>query len=112
MNDTIGYVTSVPYFWLSMGLTISTAMFIGATMYNGDLRKFSKALIGILSYGFFLFAITATRLYDTGTTVGFKSSTLAHAGIFTLAFVTVAYVLGMFIGVMVTNYAKHHSKKD
>lgn len=110
MTDTITYITTAPFFWWGIGMTISCAIFLGATMYNGDLEKLTKGLIGVGFYAFFLFAITAARIYDIGVREGFQDITKAHAGLFTWYLVTAAYIFGLILGVLVVKslHIKNH----
>lgn len=98
------HVTGVDYFWLSIGMSIAVAMLIGATLYNGDLKRLAKGYVTLGSYTFFLFLINAFRLIDISKKVGIENDVYAHAGLFTLFYVSMAYFIGMFIGVSISRY--------
>lgn len=99
MIDTVSYVINAPFFWTGIGMTSASSVFLGATLYNGDLKKLGKALLVIGFYAFYLFIITASRIYTVGLTTGVVDVTKAHAGLLTWFIVTIAYVLGLIIGV-------------
>ncbi len=106
MNQSIIYVTNAPFFWLEIGMTIATAMFIGATMYNGELQKLGKGLLAVGFYAFFLIFITTTRVSNTIRVEEVTDWHRAYAGIWTWVFVTLAYIFGICFGVLVVKYAK------
>jgi len=100
--NTYLYISASPFFWASMGMITATAMFIGAILYNGDLKKISKALISIASYSFLLLAVTTNRIYSVISISGTDNPEQALAGILTIFITTIFYFLGMFLGVLVT----------
>ena len=57
LPQSLAYISSAPYFWLSMGMTASMAMFIGAIIYDGELEYAWKGLLSVGMYGFFLFQV-------------------------------------------------------
>lgn len=99
--ETILYIIRAPYFFQSFGFSIATAMFIGASIYNGDVTKLTKGIVTVVSYAFFLLLITFSRIIDVGMSEnGFTNPIQAHAGVFTIIIMTIAYVLGMYMGVI------------
>lgn len=107
----IDYVTGVPYFWETMSGTLISSMFLGATMYNGELKKLAKGMVVLGSYSFLIFLLTATRIRFVADTVGIKDSVQAHAGIVTWLFVTSFYFFGLIVGVMASKYARHSAHR-
>ena len=104
--STTNYVVNASGFWRGIGWTVATSIFIGATLYNGDLKQWAKGMVSLGTYAFFILLITSTRLIEVGRTTGFANPVTAHAGIFTLFYVSVAYFTGLFIGVLVSKYAR------
>jgi len=101
------YISSAPLFWASMGMVVATAMFIGAMVYNGDLKKITKVLLSVLVYAFFLTAVTTNRLYFAFISGNFDDPVLAFAGVMTTVIVTLFYILGMFFGVLLVKWIKN-----
>lgn len=102
----VRYVTSVPYFWETMSGTLISSMFLGATMYNGELKKLAKGMVVLGSYAFLIFLLTATRIKYVADTIGIKDSVQAHAGLVTWLFVTVFYFVGLIVGVLASKGAR------
>jgi len=108
----ISYITSAPYFWQSIGMTVATSMFVGAILYNGDLTLVGKGVVTILSYSLFLLTIFFARVVEYGKTIGFTNPVLAYAGIYTVILLSIAYIIGMYIGVFVVKRAHMEGKND
>ena len=104
MNDlwcSFQYVMNAPYFVQTMGLTTASSMFIGATLYNGDLKTLAKGMITLIPYVLLLLAVTIIRLTSNPIT----NPVLACAGLATIIFLTIFYVLGLLLGVEVVKLA-------
>lgn len=93
------YVAGAPYFWGSMGFTTAIAMFIGATMYDGQLTQVKKGLVSIFLYAFLLLQVTYSRIQPFLTLNGTHDPKLL-AGIATIFLVTLFWCLGLFLGVL------------
>lgn len=104
--ETIYYVVNTPGFWSALGYTIASAMFVGSIIYNGELRLAMKGVATILSYVLFLLIITTSRVSFIASSEGIQSLVRAEAGITTIYITSVAYVLGMVLGVLITSYAR------
>lgn len=103
--DCINYVTIAPYFWHTMVATTMSSIFIGAILYNGDLENLFKGMIALIPYIALLVLTTTIRL----SSVEIESTTMAFAGLTTIAFITFFYILGLVLGVLITKLA--HRKK-
>ncbi|MDE2233520.1 MAG: hypothetical protein KGJ90_05430 [Patescibacteria group bacterium] len=97
-NTTLNYVVNAPYFWLSMGLVAGVSVFVGAIIYDGDLKTAWKGIISILTYGFFIFEITFTRILHLENGLSVQDPT-RYGGLLTILFVTIFWVIGMLLGV-------------
>lgn len=109
MNDivcSIQYVINAPYFWQTMFSTSLCSVFLGATLYNGDLAKLAKGMITIIPYTILLIAVNIIRL----TSNPINNPVLAYAGVITIFFLTIFYILGLILGVEVVKLA-HRPKK-
>jgi hypothetical protein len=100
------YVVSDQYFLSSMAATTSIGIFIGAIIYNGDLRDLKKGIVSILAYVTVLSMAISTRvvpqldeLHDAMT----KGQ--PFAGIVTILLVTAFYGFGMLLGVLLVKFA-------
>lgn len=108
--DVINYIAHAPYFWSLMGWTTATAVFIGAMLYNGDFERLKRGVITIVSYVTLLYLVTWARVTDSITTYGILSTrAMAYAGLYTIGFVTAAYLLGLVLGYITV---KHNRKKE
>ncbi len=95
-------VIDAPYFWASMGMTTASAMFIGATLYNGYLPHLQKGLMTIFTYTMFLLFTNISRIVQRIIS-GEVSPTHASAynGITTILVVTFFYCFGLVLGVVI-----------
>lgn len=105
------YVTSDPYFWPSMAITVIIGYLVGAVIYDGILRDVSKAIVTVFSYAFMIVSVSATRIFPQ--IMGPNSiidRTKPLAGLWTIFFVTIFYLIGMWIGVVLCRYAVKNQK--
>lgn len=109
--EALKYVMSDPYFTLSMGFTASIGIFIGALLYDGILPEVKKGIVAIGFYAFLLSMTNFGRILPIIISGDVHDIKQPFAGIATILFVTIFYILGMFIGVFVTNKA-HGGKHD
>lgn len=101
MQDTILYVISAPYFWQTMSMITSCAIFIGAIVFNGEVRTVLKGVVAIGVYALFLTLTNIIRISNQVIT----NYSQAYAGTVTIGFITFFYLLGMFMGVLITKKA-------
>lgn len=106
--QSLYYVTSDFYFWPSMTFTTMVGIFIGAVIYDGDLKQIGKALVAISSYILLLTTANLTRVIPEINVVVNPYKPIA--GIVTMVIVTIFYLLGMFLGVLITKHA-HRGRK-
>lgn len=106
--NSIVYVVSVPYFWLTMGMVTSVSMFFGALIFDGDRSAAGKSLISTLVYTFFLFFVQVTRIIKAVGVENIRNPSQAYASTVTLLFVTAFWVLGVMLGVFANKFAKHN----
>lgn len=105
-TDVIGYVINAQGFYLGIGMTIASGMFVGATIYNGELNLLRKGLWTIGFYAGFLLIINISRVLETIERAGgTQRLDMAWAGTNTIIITSVAYTIGMVIGVWVTKIA-------
>jgi len=102
------YVISAPYFYLGIGMTIATSIFIGASLFNGDLEKLRKGLLTVGGYAFFLIAITYTRVFAQAAQPG-SNHTLAYAGLWTWLIITTCYFSGLILGVTIVKITRRNT---
>jgi hypothetical protein len=97
------YMQDAPLFWASVGFTVAIAMFVGAMVYNGNIAQARKGIVSVASYGLMLFWMTISRVTQTYfDTNGFSHSSrpeFAFAGTITIVVVSLAWLLGMVLGV-------------
>lgn len=105
---TFNYISQAPFFWMGMGFTTAIAMFVGAIIFDGNLPQASKGLVSVGSYAAMLFWLNSARVTDTindRAAQGIKTlhPEMVWAGIMTLLLVTLAWVLGVFLGVFIVS---------
>lgn len=101
--ETSQYVVNVPYFWITMGTIVSIAMFIGALIFNSDIRALTKSLISLTIYESFLVFVQFNRINNYYTfTEKNQNKYMAYAQMVTLVYITTFWVLGLIIGVIVS----------
>lgn len=110
------YVISAPLFYTSMGLTAMTSIFIGAAMYNGEVKAATKGILAISSYAGLLLLTTIPRVIERlgrpEVIFNQERTSMAYAGAVTIFFLTIWYVLGMIIGVFTVQRVKRKAKQE
>jgi hypothetical protein len=88
-----------------MGMTSAVAMFTGAMIYDGDLNQVKKGLLSVGSYAIMLFWMILARVQNTLNNVPLdpKHPEYAIAGMISIAAITVAWLLGIELGVLIFN---------
>lgn len=74
-------------------------MFIGALLYDGNMKEVRKGLMSVGVYAGFLFYITINRIAYRFEDVGVVNTDMAYAGIVSILIISGFYVLGLFLGV-------------
>ena len=113
MFDTIlsgiGYVIGASFFYQAMGTTAAIGIFIGASIYNGDVKMMWKGVISIGSYAVLIILTTVPRLVEAlNGSVGHGRPGMEYAGVITIFFVTLWYLIGMLIGVHTVQRVRKH----
>lgn len=100
INSSILYVMNGYLFWHTMGFTIATSIFVGAAIYDGDTSTLKKGVITIGTYAGFLLLLNAGRLLSNPANL---SHIQRYAGTISIAFITIAYIIGLVVGVLTVN---------
>jgi len=110
--QTINYITTASFFYPSMGITAASSVFIGAAIYNGDIKSASKGIITVGSYVGLLVIMSLARIWEVLANEIIQHSPIymAYAGILTAIFLGLYYILGIVIGVYVMNRMKAKKK--
>lgn len=108
---SINYVSSDQYFWIAMALTVCIGLFIGAVLYDGILKEVKKACVVLCSYCFLLLATNYSRIVPIIYSNNVHDINQPWAGVVTIIFVTFFYLVGMLLGVKVTNLAHKGKEK-
>ncbi len=111
MIEAIKYVTTDPYFLISMAYVTMTGIFLGALLYDGLLTEAKKGLVVIGSYSLLLMSTNASRILPIIFSGEVHDVRQPFAGIATIGFVSLFYMAGMMLGVLVTNRA-HDGRHD
>jgi hypothetical protein len=101
---SIRYVTDAPYFMESMVSLTCTAIFIGAAIYDGDMKNATRGIITTAGYVVILFIMTIQRVTDQITSGMVTDFERAWAGSITMMITTLTYILGIIIGVAIFRF--------
>lgn len=108
---SLNYVTTDQFFWLAMGMTTVLGLFIGAVVYDGVIKDVKKVVIVLLSYVSILSFTNYARILPIIIKDGIHEQNQPLAGIVTILLVTFFYLLGMILGVFITNKAHKGNEK-
>ena len=113
-TKSVEYVVNAPYFFSLTGMTIATAMFVGATLYNGELKQATKGMVTVGSYAGFLFLMFNARVTDTlsTSTTAAGHEHMAYAGIATIIISTLSYIFGILLGVFISQQARKTVREE
>lgn len=112
--DSFVYVANQNMFWGTMGFTTAMAMFIGVLLYDGNLDQAKKGIWAVLSYVFMLVWLNMVRIFPITASPNYvyheNNYGMAYAGIATITYITIAWLLGILIGVRLFKH-KHYEIK-
>lgn len=100
--SSLEYVVNGAMFWGAMGFTTAIGMFVGALLYDGELDQARKGLLSVLSYACMLLWVNFHRVNETLASKNFDFGNhpeYAPAGTITVIVVSIAWILGVLIGV-------------
>jgi len=103
--SSLEYVINNDYFWVSMAMTTTIGVFIGSVLYDGVLKEVKKVMVVMLSYTLMIVTTNSARILPIINSGNAHSINQPFAGIATTILVTVFYILGMWLGVKITNHA-------
>lgn len=105
------YVMNQNMFWGSMGFTTAIAMFVGVMMFDGNMEQTKKGTVAVLSYAGMILWTTTVRILPNAIDRGFiYNDGRPFAGIATIIYLTLAWLLGIVIGVNI--FRVRHKIKD
>jgi len=105
--QSLNYVTTAHFFWASMGSTTALGMFIGAILFDGNLKQLSKGLFTIISYAGMLMWALSSRAFEALSTT--STPDRAFASTITVVLITLAWTIGVLSGVFVLRF-KYRNK--
>lgn len=97
VQQSIQQVISSPGFFWWVGVIISIGMLAGAK-FDNRIQGFVKSIILIFPYSLVLLLTTLNRLYIISYDKPLNAD--AYNGIVTLVIITLAYIVGLFLGHM------------
>lgn len=103
--DAIIYVASDQYFTIAMALTMIMGMFISAAIYDGETKEIKKFLISMGAYVSLILMTTYARVVPNLYTITPSKQYMTFAGTVTIVLVTIFYLLGMCLGILITRLA-------
>ena len=104
----IHYVINAPFFYYGISGTILGGFWIGASIYDGMLKDTWKGVLVVLGYAAFLVLTTVPRVLNSIADTSIKHSNpgMEYAGLITIGFMALYYVLGMLMGVYTIQRAR------
>ena len=104
----IHYVINAPFFYYGVSGTILGGFWIGASIYDGMLKDTWKGVLVVLGYAAFLVLTTVPRVLNSIADTSIKHSNpgMEYAGLITIGFMALYYVLGMLMGVYTIQRAR------
>ncbi len=116
MNDvmmSVRYVMSAQYFWLSMGMMAAMAMFVGAIIYDGEMKAATKGIIGVGGYAFFLWQIIFSRIYGNYAFLStFMPRHVLYSNLVTIVITMTFWVFGVLVGVGISYFVRCKYRKE
>lgn len=111
LTESFKYVTGDLFFLPSMAVVVIMSLFVGATVFNGDVKLLSKYIFTFFTYSLLLTFVNLTRIVPDifNSPIVYIGKPLA--GTLTNLFVTVAYLLGIYLGVLITKKAHKGGEK-
>ena len=105
ITEAFYYVTRDVYFLPSVAITIITSFFVGATVFNGDVARIKKVLLVFLVYMILLVGVDLSRIYPLILIGDVVTKSRPLAGAITVVLISLAYFIGMYLGVKITSLA-------
>jgi hypothetical protein len=104
----IHYVINAPFFYYGVSGTILGGFWIGASIYDGMMKETWKGILTVFGYAAFLVLTTVPRVLNSITNENIKHSSpgMEFAGIITIGFIAVYYLIGMLMGVYTIQRAR------
>lgn len=111
MNDLllgIHYVITAPFFYYGVSGTILGGFWIGASIYDGAMKEAWKGILTVIGYAAFLVLTTVPRVLNSISNENIQHSSpgMQYAGIITIGFMALYYLLGMLMGVYTIQRAR------
>lgn len=98
--DSLVFVANQNMFWGSMGFTTAIAILVGVLLYDGNTDQAKKGTLAVLSYGAMILWTTFVRVFPNALDRNFiYSDGRAFATIVTIFYITIFWLLGIYIGV-------------
>ena len=97
------YVAQAPQFWPTMGTIMGISVFIGAIIYDGQMKEATRGIITLVSYCVLLFWMTITRVMSNYRP-GITDPELALASATSIVMTSFFFIMGILLGVFVFKY--------
>lgn len=97
------YVAQAPQFWPAMGTIMGISVFIGAIIYDGQMKEATRGIITLISYCVLLFWMTISRVLHNYRP-GYANPELAWASATSIVMTSFFFIMGILLGVSVFKY--------
>ena len=104
----IHYVINAPFFYYGVSGTVLGGFWIGASIYDGVMSETWKGVLVVIGYAAFLALTTVPRVLSSiaDTSIQHSNPGMEYAGLITIGFMALYYILGMLMGVYTIQRAK------
>lgn len=109
INESFYLVTQSVNFWWYMSTILSLGMVIGAK-FDHKLRGFTRSLALLVPYTSIIFLTNFSRLYETSQKTHLGAT--SFNSMWTIIIITAFYIVGLFIGHMIDQKAKHKAQTE
>src|SRR3989304_6550775 len=115
IQQSLVYVTTVPYFWQSMGMIGAVAMIVTVLLFDYNFKFIFRTFLAKFIFVLLLLYVTYARLVysiEIGVTNLQINSAAPLAGMVTLSLVSFFWFMGIFLGMLIIYIRRRRSKVD
>lgn len=113
LQQSFNYVTSVPYFWQSMGMIVSISMILSVLLFDHNLKLVIRSAFTKLIFIFTLLLVTYQRLENSikiGVTDLEKNAATPLASLITIIIISFFWFVGIVLAILIISYQKRRYK--
>ena len=97
------YVAQAPQFWPTMGTIMAISVFIGAIIYDGQMKEATRGIITLVSYCTLLLWMTISRVLQNYRP-GYNHPEFIWESATSIIITSLFFIMGIILGVFVFKY--------